>query len=1076
MSIYNTFLEIIQKDYDFNAKRMHLNRLFQHVLDEAVQEEHLHFTSLFSKIAYLISKYPLPKKLIYALYTLRRRVDQADTTFLEDDIQVFSFVIPELHQIYSQTPIPHSLLPYIPKQLHLNYDVKQPSPYADNLRFICLAIDRENHELLGSLDEDQVINVRVKYQVEDKNKYCSDIISQLEDSELPIHISLIDVVFETESILVPRAFVVDPDFLVDVTAIAGGFDHTGMKTFNYILRKFLPTNWSPALLVGNVANYFLDRLVSNPKLKFQDIVQDIFKLDPLSIARLDDQQTLKLIADLRLHFKHIKQTLQHDFKIHQIDLNSSYLEPSFMSATYGIQGRLDLLSMTNDDSSIVELKSGKVFRPNNYGLKKDHYVQTLLYDLLIRSSFKGSHPKNFILYSQVDKHQLRIAPRIAKQQNDALHLRNKLIQIESKLREADITDKLFESINSKNYSTLTGFEANDVARFERIYKGLDDFEKQYFIHFTNFIAREHRYAKTGEYGQDKSNGLAGLWLDGTTEKCEQFRMLFKLKITQNHSQEIDPILGLEYSSESNVLSDFRVGDIVVLYPYTKGQENALHNQVFKCTVIGLADNKIEIRLRSPQINQELFNTIEYWNIEHDVLDSSFNTMYRQLVEWGAALPEKRQLILGRQAPNCNPSEKNPTDDIPAFKPLSEEQQSLVQAMIDAPDYYLVWGPPGTGKTSRVIRQYIQYIQDETSQPLYVLAYTNRAVDEICACIENLGTEYLDQVIRIGSRFGTAEQYRPLLLNEKIKDCTTRKALLKKIAKHRIVVGTISSIMSKDLVFQLIPPARLVVDEASQILEPAIIGLLARFDQYILVGDHKQLPAVVVQNPKESLVENPLLREVGLIDRRDSLFERLYKRCLDQNWNHALGQLKSQGRMHQDLMVFPNSQFYNNSLQVLPGIERLIEKNTLPRFTFHHVTAPSIERYSKTNSAEVQQVIFILKALYEQGFSSEQIGIITPFRAQIAALKNEIQLFENSYSTIHVDTVERFQGSARDIIIISCCCNSKLQLDQLVSLSSEGIDRKLNVAITRARGFLHVVGDRDVLSMNPIYKSLIEWKS
>ena len=106
-------------------------------------------------------------------------------------------------------------------------------------------------------------------------------------------------------------------------------------------------------------------------------------------------------------------------------------------------------------------------------------------------------------------------------------------------------------------------------------------------------------------------------------------------------------------------------------------------------------------------------------------------------------------------------------------------------------------------------------------------------------------------------------------------------------------------------------------------------------------------------------------------------------------------------------------------------------------------------------------------------TSSSIGIITPYRAQIALLKKCMEILPSAIvEKISVDTVERYQGSARDIIIISFCVNRLSQLDALISLSQEGIDRKLNVALTRAKEHIILIGNKALLSTNEVYSQLI----
>jgi DNA replication ATP-dependent helicase Dna2 len=293
---------------------------------------------------------------------------------------------------------------------------------------------------------------------------------------------------------------------------------------------------------------------------------------------------------------------------------------------------------------------------------------------------------------------------------------------------------------------------------------------------------------------------------------------------------------------------------------------------------------------------------------------------------------------------------------------------------------------------------------------------------------------------------------------------------------------------------------LVVDEASQLLEPQIVGLLTRFDHFVLIGDHRQLPAVTVQRPETTVVGDPDLQAIGLMDLRDSYFERLYRRCESQGWDWAFARLSHQGRMHADIMQFPNEQFYGNFLKTLPGaadadthvqhagLEYQLPPDCLPQeqlFAAQRVVflptppenaAPG-QKTSRIEADRAARLVGFFKKLYETNgrkwHPDKTLGIITPWRAQIAQLRSSLSAAGLDPDEITIDTVERYQGGARDIIILSCCVHSPTQLASLVSRSGEGVDRKLNVALTRARHHIIVLGNPDVLREDEQYRLFIE---
>jgi len=136
--------------------------------------------------------------------------------------------------------------------------------------------------------------------------------------------------------------------------------------------------------------------------------------------------------------------------------------------------------------------------------------------------------------------------------------------------------------------------------------------------------------------------------------------------------------------------------------------------------------------------------------------------------------------------------------------------------------------------------------------------------------------------------------------------------------------------------------------------------------------------------------------------------------------------------------------------------------------------------SKTNRNEAEvavRIVLFFKKLWEVGgktwHPTKTLGIITPWRAQIAQLRESLSAAGLDPDDITIDTVERYQGGARDVIIISTCVHSEYQLASLVNLSSEGVDRKLNVALTRAREHLIMLGNEDILKKDERYRVFIE---
>ncbi|MDA8692920.1 AAA domain-containing protein [Saprospiraceae bacterium] len=1060
-------------------------RVFSLLFEKITEEESIEFATLFSRIAFTAIKYNYPGRFNFLNHKYRRILENKDQDNLGPET-IFALgqylIYNNLKYVY-QIDVPVEIsLPEI--NTELSSDSKK-GVFRRSVRGIALSINEDCTAIKFIPEEKAYLHCEAIITDDNLSAHLSRLKKYI---QFPIHVNLIDSQL-TDNVYTIRAIVLDPDFLIGVTSISECYEATGYTSLKYLSRKLIASEMSVHMLVGNIVNYYLDELINEPTVKFESLLSETFKMSPVFFAAMSDHDLKELISKVKTHFYNLQRVVTDDLAHSSIDKEQSYLEPSFFSNEYGIQGRLDLYHFVPEksQSDIVELKSGKLFKTNSYGLNNNHYLQTLLYDLIIESVYKGKvKSNNYILYSALDKQNLRYAPKIRNQQLDAIRLRNEIIALEhilSHLHE-DGYRKFLDFLDPKKLDESFHFLRRDAGVYYKALKELDELELTYYTHFVGFVSREYRLSKTGEHGVHRSNGLASLWLDSLKEKQESFRVLSFLLIYKNDSNSDDPCISLTYSDASNKLCRFRPGDIVIFYPHNEHGESALRNQVFKSTIIEISQTEVRIRLRARQKNFEVFENNKLWHLEGDVLDGGFNQQLHSLYHFIKATKQRRSLLLGLQAPTV-PHEESQYNYIG----LTNNQLAVIRAAIISPDYYLIWGPPGTGKTSIVIRSLLDYYYNYTELNVLLLAYTNRAVDEICNAI----TEPSDgKYIRIGSRYSTHPDYKKHLLSELSKDVNNRKELLQLFEKNRVFVSTVSSYVGKKEIKKLKNFDVVIIDEASQLLEPMIIGLLSSAKKFILIGDHKQLPAVVAQSDKKAYTSNSFMNEkLGINDLRISLFERLYKQSQKAGWNWSIGALMLQGRMHFDIVKYISEQFYEGQLKILPHVRRLsspcafkteTEKGKLltdNRMLF--VDTPVDYNISeKTNDKEAALVIDIIlqwKQIYNENKKSLHnlsIGVITPFRAQIALIKKMLADYPDIENLITVDTIERYQGGARDIIVFSMAVNHANALDRMSNVSEEGIDRKLNVALTRAKEHIVILGSRNVLAHNKEYTKLIEF--
>jgi len=1064
-----------------------LNRLFEifTLYYELVSESaHINFTTLFSRIAFTGIQYRMEGRLLYLNHYFRRKCEAESINEYElgDLYRLGCYLIKENTRVINGIDLNVEIEA---PDFELFYTKGQNSgSFKRHMRAVIVGLQEESGSgiQLRCVTEEEPERV---YNLDFEGLEFSRQIQKFHQHlGFPLNVSLIDVTISQEQ-LRASGFVLEPDLLIGVTSISECFQSEGHLAMSYLGRKLFPTDSSIHLLMGNVVNYVLDELVHDPDRSFESLLPFVFRIAPMQFAKMDNDAVRQFISKLEVHYNNLKRLLGTKIADTGITADKAYLEPSFYAPAYGIQGRLDLYhhDETAGQSDIIELKSGRLFKANGYGLNENHYVQTMLYDLLVESVHEGRvKSRNYILYSGLNDKNLRYAPRIRSKQLAAMEVRNDIVFIEKLMANGsfELCVRLLNYLDPAKIPEGFSFFRRDARKFNSYFDLLSDLEKKYYVLFIQFIGREYLKTKIGEHGVFASNGLASLWLDNMQMKAEGYRILSHLSISGNRASDDNPVLELCFTAQSNTLSRFRRGDIAVLYPESGTERAVLSNQLLKCTIIEIDDEKVILRLRARQKNEEWFARYQFWNLEADNLDSSFNKQYQSLYDFISSPLTYRRKLLCLEAPQKVEAQTRYRNTR-----MTSHQELVVNKAIAAEDYFLLWGPPGTGKTSVMIHGLVDYYYNSTNADIILMAYTNRAVDEICASIEEIeGIDYL----RIGSRYSTASEYSGRLLGFHIEHTDNRDALRSLIQSCRIFVCTVSSFHSQRDMLDMKQFDVAVIDEASQILEPMLAGMLGHSGKFILIGDHKQLPAVVTQSSSQSKVmDDELTEKTGLFDLANSLFERLFVTSVKKGWSWAFDILDQQGRMHEDILGFVSPQFYNGKLQLLPGIDRLTSKarykafDSLSTKLIHSrmlfVDAPIDEEITrKTNTVEAQLVSTVSR-LWDRIYAfnglaadKESIGVISPFRSQVALIKSHLDLW--SEGQITVDTVERYQGGSRNQILISLAVSKAQLLDSIGNISEEGIDRKLNVALTRAKENVVIFGCRKVLEASPVYRALI----
>lgn len=443
----------------------------------------------------------------------------------------------------------------------------------------------------------------------------------------------------------------------------------------------------------------------------------------------------------------------------------------------------------------------------------------------------------------------------------------------------------------------------------------------------------------------------------------------------------------------------------------------------------------------------------------------------------------------------------------SFPWLNETQERAVNEVLRAKDVAVVHGPPGTGKTTTLVEAINETLMRESQ--VLVCAQSNMAVDWICEKLVDRGIN----VLRIGNptrvndkmlgftyerRFEAHPDYSQLwAIRKAIRELRRRKKgrddnfhqkleRLKSRATEleirinaelfgeaRVIASTLVGSANRLLEGQKF--GTLFIDEAAQALEAACWIPIRRVSRVILAGDHCQLP--------------PTVKSIAAL--KGGLGKTLMERIVE-NKPECVTLLGVQYRMNEEIMRFSSDWFYGGRVRTAPEILQRKSILNLDRPILWLDTGqiemgpdePSNkeqfigESFGRVNKGEAELTLSSLQAYFtkigKERILDERIdvGVISPYRAQVQYLRSLVrkrEFFKPYRRLITVNTVDGFQGQERDIILISMVrANENGEIGFLHDL------RRMNVAITRARMKLIILGDVQTLARHPFYKKLWEY--
>ena len=461
---------------------------------------------------------------------------------------------------------------------------------------------------------------------------------------------------------------------------------------------------------------------------------------------------------------------------------------------------------------------------------------------------------------------------------------------------------------------------------------------------------------------------------------------------------------------------------------------------------------------------------------------------------------RREVLLGNTSPALERA-----GELSFSRPLNPEQQEAVVRALGAQDFFLVHGPPGTGKSTVLAEVAVQAAG--RGERILATAASNAAVDhllELCLSqglsairvghparvaphlVEHtldvrveeqpdyrIARELFEEAFalqgyarkqrkqgRSRARFANARQSQAearKLLDE--ARALERKAVQAVLQGARVVCATCASLEGGPLAAERFDLA--LLDEATQAVEPIALLAFLKAGRVVLAGDHCQLPPTI------------LSQEAARRGLARSLFERL----LADHGDAVKQLLAEQHRMHEAIMAFPSREMYGGALRAHPAVAGRTLAEVLaagvevdaPPVLFLDTAGKGFEEAvaegseSRFNEGEAGLLLARARELLAAGLSPRELAVIAPYSAQVALLRERL-----SEGEVEVDTVDAFQGREKDAVLLGLTrSNGEGELGFLNDL------RRMNVALTRARRHLFVVGDSATLGAHPFYARFVE---
>jgi len=914
-----------------------------------------------------------------------------------------------------------------------------------------------------------------------------------------------------------------PNTLISGTTIASGISCERQAVLN---ERFKMENQNQAMLLGTMVHDLFDEALLENKFtvkwleeKAKEYSQSPKYLDSLYQIGFDENE---LLARMKEYFPPIddwaKSFLQNkrgkeiefhvgsklkkdDPDIGRVIIDDIVdIEENIWDPCHGFKGKIDVsVSVTVHKRSIkqhmksyaenyllpLELKTGKMW--NKQG-SIEHRAQLAVYAIMMSSKYHQDIASGLLYY--IKSNHMQGVPMPAHERRAITIKRNEIakkitLETDNFTLPGLLRNERFCKRCSQNKNCMLYYKSMEDGNavtsgvselFTELTSHLSTSDLEYFTKWYKLIREEASFSI-------RSRRNKPIWED-TSKDLESKGQCYSNMIICKQDMTSDQKLHYTFKRDSNHFNKgtslkyftLNVGDRVII---SKEKEN-----VFNITtgyILSIDCNEVTISVSHKILSNE--NQVCTYRVDHDRTLSSFTTPFTniaKLFSLSEAYEDKlRRLIIGKEQPTFNEEDidKSTSETIqPLISKLNKVQQVAIRRCLAAKDYLMILGMPGAGKSTTVAA--LVQVLSALGKTVLLTSYTHSAVDTILIKLINMG---FTDFIRLGQSSKVHPLVKPYTCIEKTQHLRNTTELGEFYKQQKIIATT--SLSVNHPVFTNKHFDFCIVDEASQITQPVCLGPIRYAKSFILVGDHNQLPPLVQSEEA----------------RKNGLDISLFKYLADLH-PLAVVTLNYQYRMNKEIMSLTNHLVYNqqmecgnsnvaNSFLYLKDFDQKLNDLDNEDYKLRHIydiispkqpvvfvntdTAYLFETkaaYNIINQGESLLVARIIKELVNIGLNSKDIGVITPYRHQIKIIRDELIKVKMTSENLEVDTVDKYQGKDKSCIIVSFVRkNTKNEVGELLKDW-----RRINVAVTRAKTKLILVGSKETLVNSEILKKMIEY--